>query len=295
VDFGGCIVATEQDELANRQAMTMLETFASVGVATFNLYALNDENKMVPGTWKPGRSLEHCRRCMGAALRWAADRHYSLTVQPRTRAPRLVQLDDLDAAKVKRVEDMAFLILRTSPDNFQAWLAAVDAADDLARRLKAGVGADKGASGATRIAGTVNWKAKYAPDFPQVVLTLAAPEKTVRQADLEAGGLLETADPSLFSGRGGRACRKGSNGERYAWRTAGKAVASMASTPPPRCRPWEVSYAECLAKAPPRRDGTGPDVSLADWAFACQLAKQGRTEAEIAAALMLHSEKGRED
>ena len=42
------------------------------------------------------------------------------------------------------------------------------AARDLARRLRKGAGADPTASGATRISGSLNFKTKYAPEFPLV-------------------------------------------------------------------------------------------------------------------------------
>ena len=46
-----------------------------------------------------------------------------------------------------------------------------DAEDkDFARRLRKGTGADPTASGATRVAGSLNFKDKYAPDFPRVAI-----------------------------------------------------------------------------------------------------------------------------
>jgi RepB DNA-primase from phage plasmid len=59
-----------------------------------------------------------------------------------------------------------FLTLETSPGNFQAWAAVKDAPDkDFVRRFRKGAGADATASGATRVAGSVNFKDKYGPEF----------------------------------------------------------------------------------------------------------------------------------
>jgi hypothetical protein len=63
----------------------------------------------------------------------------------------------------KALGEAAFLTLTTSPGNHQAWVAVSDIkndedAKDFSRRLRKGMGADKTASGATRVAGTVNYK-----------------------------------------------------------------------------------------------------------------------------------------
>ena len=84
-----------------------------------------------------------------------------------------VQLDDLNAAGLGRVGEAAFLTLETSPGNHQAWVAVSglttpEEAKDFARRLREGAGADHSASGATRVAGTANYKRKYEPYFPTV-------------------------------------------------------------------------------------------------------------------------------
>jgi hypothetical protein len=92
------------------------------------------------------------------------------------------------------VVPVAFLVLNTSPGIFQAWVAianesgATDA--DFARRLRKAAGADPTASGATRVVGTANFKAKYAPACPIVQITAAEPGRIVTRADLEARGLV---------------------------------------------------------------------------------------------------------
>ena len=75
-----------------------------------------------------------------------------------------------------RLAPAVFLALETSPGNFQAWLAMPRREDkEFARRLRKGTGADATASGATRVAGSLNFKDKYAPDFPRVAIRQAQP------------------------------------------------------------------------------------------------------------------------
>jgi hypothetical protein len=45
--------------------------------------------------------------------------------------------------------------------------------EDFARRLREGTGADTTTSGATRVAGSINSKEEYAPQFPRVAIHTA--------------------------------------------------------------------------------------------------------------------------
>src|SRR5271169_5526285 len=91
----------------------------------------------------------------------------------------------------KRLAPPAFFTLQTSPANFQAWIAMSGAEDkDFARRLRKGTGADATASGATRVAGSLNFKDKYAPDFPRVAIEQAQPGRKTTAAELERLGLV---------------------------------------------------------------------------------------------------------
>jgi hypothetical protein len=80
---------------------------------------------------------------------------------------------DLPAAALENIQPAAFMVIETSPGNFQAWLAVEGAGKAEARRLRKGAGADETASGATRVAGSLNHKRKYAPGFPVVTMTHA--------------------------------------------------------------------------------------------------------------------------
>jgi len=61
---------------------------------------------------------------------------------------------------------------------------------DFARRLRKGAGADPTASGATRVSGSINFKDKYAPNFPRVEITHLEAGRIARKDELEAMGLV---------------------------------------------------------------------------------------------------------
>src|SRR5271155_845324 len=90
-----------------------------------------------------------------------------------------------------RLAPAVFLTQRTSQGNFQAWIAMTGAEDkDFARRLRKGTGADATASGATRVAGSLNIKDKYAPNFPRVAIEQAQLCRKTTPAELEQLGLV---------------------------------------------------------------------------------------------------------
>jgi len=97
-------------------------------------------------------------------------------VRPHADDATLIQLDDLPAAALDGVRTVAFLVVTTSPGNFQAWVA-VRGADgdpaDLRRKVKKAAGADPSASGTVRVDGTANFKRKYEPDFPTIAIEQA--------------------------------------------------------------------------------------------------------------------------
>lgn len=92
------------------------------------------------------------------------------------------------------------MVFRTSPGkdgtgNYQAWVAVTDApageaGKDFARRLRQGAGADPTASGSTRIAGSHNFKTKYAPTFPLVEITHTNPGNVTTIFALDFAGLV---------------------------------------------------------------------------------------------------------
>jgi hypothetical protein len=189
----------------------MFDAFASVGASRFDV------------TWTDLAGVEqgfrrnvitgYLARMMPAELDAAARRQRNVIVRPRSDGEvTFVQLDKLGADQLARVAPAMFLILETSPGNFQAWAALTEAVDpDFVRRLKKGAGADAGASGATRIAGSINFKVKYAPNFPRVAIRAVNEGRTTTIAELDRLGLVaplervrRAADPARRRSRAGR-------------------------------------------------------------------------------------------
>lgn len=167
------------------EALRMLDVFASFGARSFDVTFLDIDG--AKRGFRPQQSVAQLRNSLPKLLPGLIERQNSLVVRPHGDGAALVQLDDLGAAALHRLESVAFLTLCTSPGNHQAWVAVqltsmssanTEVAKDLARRLRKGTGADLSASGATRVAGTVNYKRKYEPDFPTVAVLSAFPGRT---------------------------------------------------------------------------------------------------------------------
>jgi len=247
-------------------ALAMLDAFASVGAASFDV-TLTDLAGEKTG-YQANRSVEELRRSIRACLE-AADRlQNNFIVRPRSTAAKLIQLDDLDAAKADRVAAHAFLLLETSPGNFQAWVAVKNAPADFPRRLRKGSGADPTASGSTRVSGSRNFKSKYAPAFPVVQLARANAGNVVSPAALELAGLVAPPEvPAVF--------------HRVSWPRGGR-------------RRWP-SYARCVQHAPAVHQGERPDVSRADFTWCMTAIDWGFSVEETATRLMEESSKAREN
>jgi hypothetical protein len=186
------------------QALWMLDTFASLGVQAFDVTETDiDGHKQ---DFRACQRVEQLRRWMPYLMQSAIERQHNVIVRPKRASARFVQLDDLSRVGVERLSTPAFLILRTSPENHQAWIAVQECDADLARRMRRGSGSDPTASGATRVAGSLNFKRRYAPNFPMVTVLEAAPKRTVTPAELEALGLVAAPDPSPVKPTG-RACQ----------------------------------------------------------------------------------------
>ena len=221
------------------EAWRMLDTFASLGADRLDLTLIDlDGHKR---SFHPHQSREILRRHLPMILPSAITHQQNVIVRPRGSALELIQLDDLDGMAVERVRTAAFLILATSAGNHQAWLAVRGCSRDWVRRLRHGSGADPSASGATRMAGSVNFKRKYAPQFPSVRLIQMTPHHIVDSAELEALDLVaaNTTSRTTFTGQ---------------------------PRPVTGVRRWP-SYERCLTGAPPAHNGDRPDVSRADFTF----------------------------
>ncbi|MBV8478020.1 MAG: hypothetical protein JOZ36_15260 [Acidobacteria bacterium] len=232
-----------------------------------------------------GISAADLGRTLPALLDTANADRLNLTIRPRGSGVRFIQLDDLTTDdhqiattssgglgfgtwQMIDLASVSFIIIQTSPGKYQAWLAMPGEHDrEFARRVKRAVGADLNASGATKIAGSLNFKDKYVPNFPRVTIRYSQPGCLTSPDELERMGLvapLETFAPLSPA----RPLSRGTD-------------------------KWP-SYSKCLDGAPRNRGGSGPDRSRADYWF-CFLAIQwGHGENDAAERLMQESTKARE-
>jgi hypothetical protein len=259
--------ATRNTGRGVEEARQMLDVFASVGVSSFDLTRTDvDGHKREYGAGQP---LETLRSRMDWLLGMAIERRQNLIVRPRRGWAELVQLDDLHGTMLERVRQSAFLILTTSRGNHQAWVAVREGGEDLARRLRHGCGADRSASGATRVAGSVNFKRQYAPDFPVVQILQARPQYTVTRGELEAAGLVGRPD-------------------------AVAVTPAIGPCPLGRAKAWP-SYQRCLQHAPRAHQSDRPDVSRADFTFCLLAIDWGWSIEQTSERLWDQSRKAREN
>jgi hypothetical protein len=252
----------------------MLDTFASVGATHFDLTHTDIDGEK--RGFRPEQSLSQLKNSLPKLFPGAAARQNNIIVRPLSKKVHFVQLDDLDAAGLSRVGEAAFMTLQTSPGNHQAWIAVSglanpDEAKAFSRRLRKGAGADHSASGATRVAGTTNYKRKYQADFPTVQISAAAPGRIVTREQLEQSGLVAAPEPE-----------------------AALAAFTQRSPQRPRSRKTWPDYTRSLAGAPPSLQGNGPDRSQADFTWCMTAIDWGWSIEDTAAKLPEVSEKARE-
>ena len=221
------------------EAFRMLDTFASVGATHFDLTHLNIDGEK--RGFRPQQTLPQLKNSLPRLFPGATERQNNIIVRPHSDTAQLIQLDDLKTDALARLHDVAFLTLQTSPGNHQAWVAvsglnAGDETKEFARRLRKGAGADPSASGATRVAGTVNHKRKYEPDFPTVRIVDATPGCIVSPAELEQRGILAPVEPPAV----------------IPLKTHRRTTKTESE------RTWP-DYERCVSGAPTSKEGPGPD------------------------------------
>jgi hypothetical protein len=249
------------------EAWRMLQVFASVGVCRFDLTRTDLEGRKCD--YRAGQSLEALCGWMPSLMEMARQWQQNLIVRPHSGVAKLVQLDDVCGSKLGRLRETAFLVLATSPGNYQAWVAVRPCGEDFARRLRLGSGADLCASGATRVAGSVNFKRAYAPDFPTVQIVEAKLQWTVSERKLEAAGLVAAPETRMR-------------------------IETVRVAPSGRARAWP-SYGRCLRNAPLRQRGDRPDISRADFTFCLVAIDWGWSIEETRQYLLEKSSKAREN
>jgi hypothetical protein len=269
---GGSHKALESIDSA-AEAEGMILAFESVGARLFGVTTIGEN-----GLEKYKQLSASALKCgLEKRLAFCERKQESLIVRPFVRNElRLVQLDDLDRDGVEQVQGFAFLVIETSPENYQAWLAVEGCDKQAGQRLKRGLGADDTASGATRLAGSRNFKAEHAPHYPMVRVVHVEPGLIVPLADIEDYLAPEEAPP---------------------------ARASYASTPrgqtrskEPRAWPsYDVSWNAVLAKGDLSRKHKGqPDRDKVDFNWCLHAIKWGWSVEMVASRLLEVSEKAKE-
>jgi RepB DNA-primase from phage plasmid len=260
-------MAEAGDTTSHDEAQAMLDIFASVGTDRFDVTrttAAGDKD-----WFRRGVSLADLARTLPAMLDAATSEQRNVIVRPHGPGVSFLQLDDLAAARLPALRPAVFLTLETSPGNFQAWLAMPGREDkDFARRVRKSTGADATASGATRVAGSRNFKDKYAPKFPRVTIREARAGHVTSAAELERLGLV--APPEEFAPLPVTPARSALGGNR----------------------PWP-SYAHALDGAPLDSEGHGPDRSRADFVWCMTAITWGFGVDETAERLLEESTKAR--
>lgn len=151
------------------EALKMIDGFVSVGVKWFSLTCTDIAGRKVANGYWAGRNLGAMRFLLPHLVPRSWQLHQNLIVRPQEPAGIvLAQLDDLNPALQERMASKAFLVVETSPGNYQVWLAIRGSEPGLVSRLIRGIGSDSSASRAGRLAGTPNCKPKYDPNFPMV-------------------------------------------------------------------------------------------------------------------------------
>lgn len=268
------------------QALAMLSAFASVGAKMFDLSITDLDGRPVRGLQRPDRSLEDLRRRIARDLQDGVRNQHNVIIRPRSTTALLIQLDDFSQAKAAEMEPYAFLILCTSPGsdgagNYQVWLALSDgpketdeeAARQFRTRVRRGTGADHSATGATRVAGSLNFKQKYALAFPVVTITFANAGKLTTAAALEQAGLIVPREQPQPPGSVPPQISRGDPKQ-------------------PGKRGWP-DYGQALRGAPRKQDGK-PDRSLADFMFCKWAVERGHRIEEVAEKLVQVSKKAQE-
>jgi hypothetical protein len=274
------------------EALKMVDLFTSVGARSFVVTKTElewpDHKKL---KWGKTYSARELRPLLPAMVRTAAirrpidvpgrgtiDAGENLIIRPMGPDVAFVQLDDLDGTQLDRVRPAAFTIHTTSPGNFQAWIAvsgipnAGETFKAFMRRVRKAVGGnDKAASGATRLSGTLNWKAKYLPDPPTVITVYAVPGRAMMPEQLQGMGLLADPKPVVVATQSH--AHKVTSGHVRTW----------------------PAYAQCVANAPMNHPKTEPDTSRADFFWALMAAQRGHSTEDIAAKLMELSEKAKKN
>jgi len=259
------MTAAEDGKPDHGEAQRMLDICASVGATAVDLTMTGSSGEK---EWfRRNLPLAELGRMLPAMLDDATAKKRNVIIRPHGPAVTLLQLDDL---KPHQLPAVAFVALETSPGNYQAWLALPGKLDkEFASRVRKGAGADIGASGATRIPGSLNFKPDHAPEktgrphYPRVTIKEARPQRMTATAELERLGLV--AAKEQFT------------------------ALSPARFDADNLRQWP-DYQYNLDRAKPKKTGDGLDLSGVDFVWCMTAATWGFDVNDTAEKLLELSE-----
>src|SRR5580658_3408631 len=131
---------SDSQKTAHAAALDMLDAFAGVGAETFHLTLTDLKGDKVG--FRKSVPLSTLRHDIPGLLEEGERQRHNVIVRPHSARAVFIQLDDLDAPAMERLKPVAFLGLKTSPGNYQAWIAMNENPDDdFPRRLRKGAGA----------------------------------------------------------------------------------------------------------------------------------------------------------
>jgi hypothetical protein len=247
-------------------AFRMLDAFLSVGVRRFSV-SRTDIHRM-RRDYRVSRNQSAMRLLLPHLVPLCWNLQQNLIVRPEKPLHGvLAQLDDLDAARLERVRSVAFLLMETSPGNYQVWIAIEGGSESIVKQLMSAVGSDPRANCSGRMAGSPNVKPKYAPNFPVVKIVDLQSGRRTSPAELESLQLLCALPVSVRE--------------------------SLPDRGPSQNRGWP-DYQQCLAGAPARQDGE-PDRSRADYMWCMWALERGNSPWAVSVRLMEVSAKAREE
>jgi hypothetical protein len=184
-------------ESAIADARLMITAFQTAGADYFDVTLKNLVGEKV----KFHRSLavRSLRDKLAAVMEQAELESLSVIIRPRSRASLFIQLDDINANAVQLIRGFSCLVLETSPENYQSFVVIPRVSgkaeeESIRRQLIQAVGADEGATGAARLAGSLNVKDKHrSPDgrFPRVRLVSIAHSRSVAVSELKEAGFIK--------------------------------------------------------------------------------------------------------
>lgn len=246
------------------EASRMVEAFLGAGAHSFDLTRTTIGKRGVPGGFERAVSPSRLRERLPGVVEASLHNQVNVIVRPHIRYPSgFLQLDDIAPEMLEQIRPLAFLTLATSTYGRQAWVQTEGCDTDFRRRVKKAAGADLGASGWVRLAGTLNVKLEHEPLFPTVKILATLSRPPVGPEDFRELDLVAPVDP---------------HDDVRQQRTAPRCSSSR-----PRRFP---DYAICLAKAPAARTHEGQDRSLADHAWCCAALRWGWSPEEAAARLL---------